>query len=413
MRLIYLFAAFLMLPLSAYAQLAGADTTPGSSCAGFPTGATRVTADADDTGVQVTLICNGSTWEQEGLVAISKTGDPPTADGGGGSSLWQEGGGGNIHYSSGLVGIGTSSPLDTFHVSGGMFIEGFNSQLAFYDPDGGSNPVTRFVYEDTSDGAAIVLRDALGDSPMVRFYGESGGSIIQMGDTLAPPRISIARQHPDFTASELANLTINTTGQYVGSGGREVAALEIDGEAADTNNTLIRIDSNDNQDDLFALVMTGNNGANSIMSVTSSGLIGIGDSTPDVALDVVGDINYTGVIVDVSDIRMKYDIHPMENSLEKLTTLNGFSFKMKDGDGAITEYGVSAQDVQKVFPELVHEVDADGTLGVSYDGLIAPMIEAMKEQQAQIEALQAEIEILKSASGLPQENSDINKLDEL
>ena len=69
--------------------------------------------------------------------------------------------------------------------------------------------------------------------------------------------------------------------------------------------------------------------------------------------------------------------------------------------------------MQSVFPELVHEVDADGTLGVSYDGLIAPMIEAMKEQQAQIEALQAEIEILKSARGPAQDNSDINKLDEL
>lgn len=144
-----------------------------------------------------------------------------------------------------------------------------------------------------------------------------------------------------------------------------------------------------------------------------TGNIGINDPTPDVALDVVGDINYTGVIVDVSDIRMKYDIEPLESPLSKLTSLNGFSFKMKDGDSAITEYGVSAQDVQSVFPELVHEVDADGTLGVSYDGLIAPMIEAMKEQQAQIEALQAEIEILKSARGLAQDNSDINKLDEL
>lgn len=123
--------------------------------------------------------------------------------------------------------------------------------------------------------------------------------------------------------------------------------------------------------------------------------VGIGKTNPVVALDVVGDINYTGVIVDVSDIRMKYDIEPLQNPLHKLTSLNGFAFKMKGDEQEAVEYGVSAQDVQKAFPELVHQVDADGTLGVSYNGLIAPMIEAIKKQQTQIEALRAEIKSLK------------------
>ena len=43
------------------------------------------------------------------------------------------------------------------------------------------------------------------------------------------------------------------------------------------------------------------------MQLTSAGNFGIGDTNPSVALDVVGDINFTGQIVDVSDIRMKYD----------------------------------------------------------------------------------------------------------
>jgi hypothetical protein len=127
----------------------------------------------------------------------------------------------------------------------------------------------------------------------------------------------------------------------------------------------------------------------------TSGDVGIGKTSPSVALDVVGDINYTGVLVDVSDIRTKYDIEPLQSPLAKMTSLNGFSFKMKNDESKGVELGVSAQDVQKVFPELVHQVDDNGTLGVSYNGLIAPMIEAMKEQQAQIEALQAEIKTLK------------------
>lgn len=129
---------------------------------------------------------------------------------------------------------------------------------------------------------------------------------------------------------------------------------------------------------------------------TSTGRLGLGTASPNVALHVVGDINYTGQIVDVSDIRLKENIRPLQSPLDKLTSINGFSFQMKGDPKHATEYGVSAQDVQKVFPELVSPVSQNGTLGVNYSGLIAPMIEAIKEQQAQIEALKAEIEFLKS-----------------
>ena len=129
----------------------------------------------------------------------------------------------------------------------------------------------------------------------------------------------------------------------------------------------------------------------------SSGNVGIGDANPSVALDVVGDIHYTGVLQDVSDIRLKENIHPLDSPLKKLTSLNGFSFTMIDDPKHVVEYGVSAQDVQKVFPELVGTVDpASGTLGVNYQGLIAPMIEAIKEQQAEIDALKARIEALEA-----------------
>lgn len=45
-----------------HAQLVGTDTVPGSSCAGFPDGATRVTADADLNGADVVLVCDGTNW---------------------------------------------------------------------------------------------------------------------------------------------------------------------------------------------------------------------------------------------------------------------------------------------------------------------------------------------------------------
>lgn len=47
----------------AQAQLVGTDTVPGSSCAGFPDGATRMTADADLDGQEVILVCDGTNWQ--------------------------------------------------------------------------------------------------------------------------------------------------------------------------------------------------------------------------------------------------------------------------------------------------------------------------------------------------------------
>ena len=74
----------------AWAQLTGVDTAPGSSCTGFPAGATRLTADADQNGLNVTLICNGTTWEPDqapgtDLGTCSNTGDTLVWDG----AAWQ------------------------------------------------------------------------------------------------------------------------------------------------------------------------------------------------------------------------------------------------------------------------------------------------------------------------------------
>lgn len=63
-RLCLTFFLITMAP-KVWSQLSGSDTTPGSSCAGFPSGATRMTADADLNGRGVILVCNGSTWEVE------------------------------------------------------------------------------------------------------------------------------------------------------------------------------------------------------------------------------------------------------------------------------------------------------------------------------------------------------------
>ena len=143
------------------------------------------------------------------------------------------------------------------------------------------------------------------------------------------------------------------------------------------------------------------------MRIDASGNVGIGGSTPDVALDVVGDINYTGTITDVSDRRLKENVQNLSGSLGKICQLNAKSYTLiadRDNENTEIELGFIAQEVQPVFPEIVKEVqkfavDENGELtdqeanylGVSYIQLIAPMVEAIKELKAKNDALEARI----------------------
>jgi hypothetical protein len=96
---------------------------------------------------------------------------------------------------------------------------------------------------------------------------------------------------------------------------------------------------------------------------------------------IVNGINYP------SDARLKDDISPLQNSLERIIQLNGYTYHWKNeqsGNGLQT--GVLAQEVQKLLPQLVIE-DNKGMLSVNYSGLIPVLIESIKEQQKQINEL--------------------------
>lgn len=62
-RILFTLAFMVVTPMPAFAQLAGTDITLGASCAGFPAGATAMTADANQDLSAVTVICNGGTWK--------------------------------------------------------------------------------------------------------------------------------------------------------------------------------------------------------------------------------------------------------------------------------------------------------------------------------------------------------------
>lgn len=128
------------------------------------------------------------------------------------------------------------------------------------------------------------------------------------------------------------------------------------------------------------------------------GRLGIGTVTPSVELEVTGDIEYTGTITDVSDRRLKDNIRPLDehgSMLDKLASVDTYSFTMKDDKAGRAEFGVMAQELEGIFPELVRTAqDEMGTKSVNYVGLIAPMIEATKELKAENDVLKSQMDDL-------------------
>lgn len=130
------------------------------------------------------------------------------------------------------------------------------------------------------------------------------------------------------------------------------------------------------------------------MRVEVDGDVGIGTPTPSEKLHVAGNIFATGTI-SPSDKDFKRDIQPVEDALEKLAELEGVSYEFKteefedQGFAEGTQYGVIAQDIEKVFPELVttYEVgEKDASYkAVNYTGLIGPMIQGINELQKALE----------------------------
>ena len=323
--------------------------------------------------------------------------------------------------SDGKVGIGTSSPSTLLHLK--------DSSPRIHLEDTGTNAVFR-INADSSVGNASLEVDVNSDTSTPAFITTIKGS--------EKMRLNSSGNLGIGTGSSISSRlhVFGTSGTY--------PTVQINHSAADTEGEFLRISRTDvttiryhsikathsgnaaaNRLGIFMHNGSGDpfTGQTEVMRIQGNGRIGIGTTAPSSALEVrtaeangiisrctatqttdtnkafrvrnnsnsnTVTISYKGridavTVNETSDIALKENIQPLSNTLEKIKQITGYRYNFKDSE--TNSVGVIAQDVEKVFPELVH--GEEGTKKLQYSGLVGALIEAVKELSDKVATLEA------------------------
>ena len=126
--------------------------------------------------------------------------------------------------------------------------------------------------------------------------------------------------------------------------------------------------------------------------------------SPNTALEIDGDLSVLGKgfvnsgLWSGSDKKFKTNIKKLENTLQKLENINGYTYDFLFNDfkemgfSHENQIGLIAQELKPLFPQLVTE-DKNGFLAVNYSGFIPVLLQAIKEQQGQFIIQQNKIDL--------------------
>ncbi|TGE24310.1 hypothetical protein E5K00_03590 [Hymenobacter aquaticus] len=276
---------------------------------------------------------------------------------------------------TGNVGIGTFSPGTKLEVQGSSFVTGTstvggNSNVTGNSNVNGSSTVTG---SSTVGGSATVGGTlAVGTTSATQALDVNGG-ILARGSG----RISNQGAYLQWNRSGNQGETWLLNQQGGGLGG-------------------IRFGQSNN-------VSSGPNTVTEWARFDSNGNLGIGTDNPGQKLTVIGNICASGGLNCASDGRYKRDVVPVQGALASVLKLRGVTYYWKQAAfpekqfEARRQLGFIAQEIEPYYPEMV-TTDADGYKSVDYSRLTPVLVEALKEQQQQIEALKAQNAALQTGS---------------
>ena len=256
--------------------------------------------------------------------------------------------------------IGTSSPRIDFLESNGS--TGFDNTILIRDNDvfsiqtrNGGNFVSNDYRSTANASGALTHEWRIGNAEKMRI--NSSGNV------------GIGTSSPNTELDVFGGVRSTSSGGY-----NQITTTSI-GDAAFSNN-------GNNW-------LTVKNGvpANA-MRIDSSGNLLVGTTSGSDKVVVNGTVSATNFNT-TSDATLKTNVETLTGSLDAVNALRGVSFDWIENGGS--EVGFIAQEVEEVLPEVVSTND-QGIKSVKYGNMVAVLVEALKEQQLRIEALEAKLE---------------------
>jgi hypothetical protein len=336
----------------------------------------------------------------------------------------------------GNVGIGTDAPLNILHVNGNIGIR--QNKLYLSGGDGWSSlsynahhdaANTAWVFPDPVRTAVTVEMDDSQGTPRFEVFNTTPGATNQWTQRLAingsSGNVAMAHNGGNVgigTPTPVSKLQIGGDLAFEAISQGSARTLPANGTLVWNDGTWLRLNQNlDFSKPILGVHTPGlfapgslnvGGGANwgdpGPGNAWITGNVGIGTTTPAAKLDVAGDVRITGNLtiggqINGSDQRLKSNIVPLTNVLEKIQQIHGVSFDWNATYASLgystegRQIGVLAQEVQRVFPELVTKWGNHNYLGLDYSRLTAVLVEAVKELAAHNEALSQRVQALEMA----------------
>jgi hypothetical protein len=279
-------------------------------------------------------------------------------------------------------------------------VDGTGHDVTFY----GDTASQYMMWDQSADELVLAL-----DSKLSFWDAAGGENIIASADghleVNAGTTLDITAPTVDINASTLVQVTgpitvgVDDTGHDVKLFGATAGSFMLWNQATDslhlTDDSPIKV--GDAQD--MTLYHDGTNsyitnavGALKVATETSGIAVTIGHTTSVVTIS--DNLTVTDTITESSMREMKDNIEPIENILPAVLQLQGVTFdwkKDKNNDKRSNHYGFIAEDVHEVLPSLVSYSPEGIPIGVQYSKMTAVLLEAIKEQQVQIDELKSKL----------------------
>lgn len=316
--------------------------------------------------------------------------------------------------SGGNVGIGTSSPGSKLDVNGEVHA---NGKVVVGNISGQSNSSAYTISGgyDVADGGYIQVWGSTSANPDLVLFGNSntermrinssgnvginatspGSKLDVNGTTTLRGNVYLNRtnQLEDYAVSGSGH--IGTTGSIIAGETSGAVALSINDGHGNANLTFnhhagtpdvtgnsLRIETNVDATTNASMTFEGK-------STTTAG-IGVGLNFMAQMFADTGNMTIGGSLTQNSDLRIKRDLQIIPDALDKVKTLNGYTYIRTDRDSEFQQTGCVAQEVQAVLPEaVVIGEDEQQTLSIAYGSMVGLLVQAIKELEAKVAALES------------------------